>query len=315
MKTNLIKRVLAISIALLSVVSLCTAFVSAANGTYTKSSAYDSIMSGAFYPTNEYASLGGMIYKSNVTYASHIKNFVQPLHGAHYYVQSPYSNTYDKAKAFVDLSTVQVDTKGKRNAYISLGTKTEKTSGTGVSIDFGLVNEGSGWCAVSYMTSTGAISPSYTENFKKIYAGAAKVDFYVRLIAKASTDDIDAYFIFYDSSYNVLGTSYILYQTAPGQLFKRVDGKPVTRFIRFMSLVPKVGPTTDDKDDSYLNATLSNLKLCNSSGEINWDASNIQFAWSMQGANINSLKISTLTSSPVASNADRIEIIHRYQLH
>ena len=80
--------------------------------------------------------------------------------------------------------------------------------------------------------------------------------------------------------------------------------------MRFISLVPQNDDGAhDDADSSVLNANLTNLKL----GSSNWTASQIDYAWSVQGANISELKISTLSGT--TSNSDSIKINHRYQLH
>lgn len=77
-----------------------------------------------------------------------------------------------------------------------------------------------------------------------------------------------------------------------------------------MSLVP-LSATTDDADNTTMEATMTNFKL----GSRSWDKSLIEYAWSVQGANIENLKIGNLTPSTVGTNADYIKINHRYQLH
>ena len=103
--------------------------------------------------------------------------------------------------------------------------------------------------------------------------------------------------------------------TAPAGFFFENGGtesapKPKLRFIRFMSLVPLDG-TMDDADNTTMEASMTDFKLGNSA----WGNSLIDYAWSVQGANIENLKISNLAASSIGANADYIKIRHRYQLH
>jgi len=90
------------------------------------------------------------------------------------------------------------------------------------------------------------------------------------------------------------------------------NNKPLLRFVRFMSLMPVGGATFDDADFSTMTATMENLKINGSTWRVSND--HIEYAWSVQEASINDLKISTLTSGGIAGQ-DHISMIHRYQLH
>ena len=111
--------------------------------------------------------------------------------------------------------------------------------------------------------------------------------------------------------------SATLYDPA-GDYFSKNSTKPLLRWVRFVSLVPKDDKTGDWNDKSFLNVDLTNLKLVQASNgaDVTWGNSNahVEYAWSLQGANISSLKISNITPGGTAGK-DHVEIIHRYKLH
>ena len=73
----------------------------------------------------------------------------------------------------------------------------------------------------------------------------------------------------------------------------------------------RLNSTSDDVDNTTMEASITNLKL----GNRTWESSLLEYVWSVQGANIESLKVSALAVSSVGTNADYIKINHRYQLH
>ncbi|HAN21061.1 MAG: hypothetical protein A2Y15_07695 [Clostridiales bacterium GWF2_36_10] len=254
-----------------------------------------------------YSNVGVYVYKNSTIYANHIKGFTEPYAGAHYYVQSSYSNTYSSASATVDLSSIQINQRNSlgtvvRNAYICLGYVTAYRT-----MDIGLANTGNGWCAYAWGPSA---TPVITTNMGVVDSTATTVTFSISVSRVSGKDITEGNFTFKNSSGVTVLTSYVKYSETAGNVFTVSGNKPNVRFVRFMSLVPFYD-TLDDMDNTYLNATISNCKL----GNTNWSDSLIEYAWSVQGANINILKISTLTAESAGTNADYIEIIHRYQLH
>ncbi len=105
------------------------------------------------------------------------------------------------------------------------------------------------------------------------------------------------------------------FETVAGQMFSVVNNLPMVRFVRFMSLVPietleELG-TKDDLDYSFLKGAIRNLKL----GNVTWDVSKIQHAWSVQTENISDLKLSVLNATSIGTDADSIHIYHDTQTH
>ena len=77
----------------------------------TKSGPIDNIIDQSYYPE---ATIGCYMYKSVYgstphTFSDHIRGFVEPNAGAHYYVQSANSTNFSGAKLTVNLSNVTVD--------------------------------------------------------------------------------------------------------------------------------------------------------------------------------------------------------------
>lgn len=294
------------------------------------SSQYDNITSGAFYLYND---LGGYIYKSyesmrgaSAKFKDHIKPVAECNVGAHYYVQSPYKN-YSSAKATIDFNTISLTHKG-RNAYISLGLVTEGSKYFSFDIGFTFdtrITNGTekGWVpyAIAHENnSSSSTTPRYTlfgstdnsvtalwDFNKSKYKDARYCDIEIS-VSKENGDDIVKVIYTYRSTSGTVASCGFKFSFTAGEMFNSESTTPRLRFMRFISLVP-TGPTKDDADNSSFNAGLSNLKLDGS----NWTASQIDYAWSIQGANISELKISTLSGT--TSNADSIKINHRYQLH
>lgn len=293
------------------------------------STQYDDITSGAFYL---YGNLGGYIYKSYESMRSqaakfkeHIKPVAECNVGAHYYVQSPYRN-YSSAKATIDFNAISLNHQG-RNAYISLGLVTEGSKF--YSFDIGFIYDRTkkngveqGWvpCAIAHSDTMSTPNPTIFDRtdssvtgiwnfYKNKYANARYCDIEIT-VSKANGKDIVRVKYSYRSTTQTLATCGFEYSFTAGYMFNNESSTPLLRFMRFISLVPANNdPTIDDADNSVFNAGLTNLKLNGS----NWTASQIDYAWSVQGANITELKISTLSGT--TANSDSIKINHRYQLH
>ena len=290
--------------------------------------AIPNIVNTAVYPN---ASIGSYIYRSinggtAAPFTDHIRGFVEPNAGAHYYVQSAYKTGFNSASFKVDLSKVSIAPKGKRRGFLSLtmvvGGKRIGQCDIGLACDSTDAN-GKGrwfpctWCKDNFTgsnlvpkTCSGVV---YKQGDMPKYFGASEtVTVTITVAHTSSYDRITGTF----TGSNGM-TAKIVYEgdlTAGtnNSFFALSGSKPLLRFVRFMSLVPVNGDEHDDADSSSLVATMKELKINGST----WGTSNdhIEYAWSIQGANIDDLKIGTLTSGGTAGQ-DSISIIHRYQLH
>lgn len=285
---------------------------------------YDDITYGTYFVKGN---LGGYIYKSyesitgrNAKYKDHIKSLVEANNGAHYYVQGPYTTKYSKASGTINLSNVSVSG-SRRSAYISMGIITCGTNFS--SVDIGLINKnGAGWQPAIVATSDNGtawevdeFSPSTIKQFSDFrvskYSNVKYCTIDIEVSKSNGYDVLVCTYTYKNSAGTTIATCKVTYRKKAGTLYESGYSKPAVRFTRFISLVPtNEGGICDDADESYLNAGISDLKL-NSS---NWTASQIDYAWSVQGLNITELKISTFVSGN-ASNADSIKIKHHYQLH
>lgn len=287
------------------------------------SNAYDNITSGTFYVKGD---LGGYIYKSyesifnrSQAYKDHIKDLVEANVGAHYYVQSPYTTLYSKASGTIKLTDTSVNC-NTRSAYISMGIITCGTLFS--SVDIGMINKANaGWQPCILATSDSmanwgipVFEPASITQFSDFrvnkYTGVVYCTIDIELSKSSGKDRLICTYTYKNSSKATIASCKMTYEKTLGTLYESTYSTPCVRFTRFASLVPENNDATkDDADNSYLNANISDLKL-NSS---NWTASQIDYAWSVQGANITELKISTLSGS--TANADSIKIKHQYQLH
>lgn len=270
--------------------------------------------------------MGGYIYKSYESilgrsqyYKDHIKSLVEANVGAHYYVQSPYTTSYSKASGTIKLTEVSENCK-TRSAFISMGIVTGGTLFS--SVDVGMINKANaGWQPCVLATSdSGAnwgiptFEPASITKFSDFsvnkYTGVVYCTIDIEVSKTSVKDRLICTYTYKNSSKSTIASCKMTYEKSIGTLYESGYSTPCVRFTRFASLVPANNdPTKDDADGSYLNANISDLKL-NSS---NWTASQIDYAWSVQGANILELNISTLSGS--TSNADSIKIKHQYQLH
>lgn len=77
------------------------------------STQFDETKGSGWRYTNLIDSVNGFIYANptNVKFKDHIKNFIEPYAGAHYYAQGFDSTTYQTASMTVNLSEVEIDRK------------------------------------------------------------------------------------------------------------------------------------------------------------------------------------------------------------
>lgn len=288
-----------------------------------KNGPIDNIIDQSYYPE---ATIGCYMYKSVCgstphTFSDHIRGFVEPNAGAHYYVQSANSTNFSGAKLTVNLNNVTVGTKNNRNAYIAISMI---ASGTRLgNCDIGFCNTGDGWYPMIWAPDQSTTPRSGIDakekngvyiklSDKKTYlTGTVTIEASVE--KKNGRDYVNARFLKNGS----VVASATLYDPA-GDYFSKNSTKPLLRWVRFVSLVPKDDKTGDWNDKSFLNVDLTNLKLVQASNgaDVTWGNSNahVEYAWSLQGANISSLKISNITPGGTAGK-DHVEIIHRYKLH
>lgn len=258
-------------------------------------------------------------------FKNHIRGFCEPNSGGHYYVKSYFQDLYTSASFSFKPSEASLNNKGKRNAYVSLNIGVMGTIMGGCDIGFANVSGiSSEWYPYSWSKDnrTGGQNPM-CEDRTNVYTFGTDTRYYIdpnktsycriEIVTAGNIEKVIGTFS-YNSNFSSPYATITYESEAKGQFFSYhwSSQKPLVRFVRFMSLVPKNGDETDDKDDSFLNAYMRNLKL--GSGDWGNDLTSIQFAWSVQGANINLLQISGLTSTG-PTNGDYIEIIHRYQLH
>lgn len=228
--------------------------------------------------------------------------------GAHYYAQSQVTTNYSVASCSIDLSKVSINNKKngvvKRNGFLCLGMISDGTRA--FQCDIGLGNTGNGWFPYSYMKERRPDTGTVTFGMNQILSNQNAIVDITYTVSKTSNQDKIV------GVFKVGGSvkAQVTYTTEPGGLFKGQVGKPELRFERFMSLVP-LNSTSDDVDNTTMEASITNLKL----GNRTWESSLLEYVWSVQGANIESLKVSALAVSSVGTNADYIKINHRYQLH
>ena len=267
--------------------------------------------------------------KVQVKFGDHISSFVEPYVGAHYYAQTSYANTYSQASMTVNLSDISVsgfkNGRRVRNAFICFAVKTEGSKlrqcdiglGNGIFTDeyTGRVSADTQnrWTAFAWANNN---KPSAATSYNgPTFATATKVDITVSLRNSGGNDYIEGKFVFKNSSNAVVGNSSVTYTGKTGELFLMSGGKPVLRFIRFMSHCPYPGGTAgeknDDADGTFLRAKMTNLKLDNTV----WDKTKLDYVWSVQTANIRNLEISDLTWSPLGRDIDYINLVHDTQLH
>ena len=244
-------------------------------------------------------------------YGQHIKAFIEPNAGAHYYLESQFRSTYFNESCVVDLSKVKVNTANNRNAYISLTMLASGTRIHGCDIGLGYMDNDRHWKAATWCpdhkrggTVNCDIASQYGTNLvldgKKIKMEiwcvndpALNYDFVIGKffdVTGMSDSQIDQ--IGETSATENSDIARIMYRFPMGEIFTTDNYKcPVFRCKRFMSLVPKNSSgTTDDPDGSFLEATMERLQLheLNTKKIVPWSMRHphTAYAWGVQTNNM-----------------------------
>lgn len=293
----------------------------------TQSSGFISnIVNTAMYPS---AHISCDIFKSYnnagtgaLGFSSHIKSFVEPNAGGHYYAHSYYGSTYQSASCRIPLSQCSVaNLAGIRRACISLSVHSFGPIFT--HCDIGLGNDGNGWFPICwcegffdangnkaagtnfYHTGTIAVHASPSDPFT-VLPGTNNVNVQAEVGHTSTVDYIRATFTYNGE------TGTVAFDVPSGQMFQLVNNVPEATFIRFMSLIPlNQDGTHDNADGSALSAVIDTLRL----GSTTWDASKVQYAWLMQKDNTPDVRISNIRSSTIGADADYVHIYHTVQTH
>lgn len=283
----------------------------------------DNVCIGPYHAIDK---VGGYIYRSrenekDVPLKGHIKCMLELCAGAHYYAQSEYSDLYTESSTLIDLQEVKirrVDKEGNpcRNAYLCLG---YVSNGKYWHMDTGLANnsEEDYWSAFAWGSHYGQpdnYSNEDLHNFNtKKYPATRYFRNTFRISGTEEADTVTCIYEFLDKEKNVIASISPEFKRGAGEIFVRSEnGKPMLRFTRFMSLVPRSGKLSDDDaDETYLVASMRDLRLDGT----HWTEDRLDYVWSVQGANILDLQISGLSDNPLADDVDYINLVHRYQLN
>ncbi len=270
--------------------------------------------------------VNGFIFANptNVTFAAHIKNFIEPCAGAHYYAQTDYPSGYVVASMTVNLNEVEVyrGNSSIRNGYICLGIVTNgnqyKNADIGLRCmtDYTYGDKKIGkWTPyawgpdyynqnsdINFTWTTGSMNQTFTD------LSTVKVTIEISVVGGGHKMECS----FYEGN-TLVAKCHVI--TSVNQMFDVTGSVPNVRFVRFMSLVPietrEEAGTKDNADGSYLKGAIRNLKL----GNTTWDVNKIKFAWSVQDNNIVDLKLSNLNTTSIGTDADSIYLIHNVQTH
>lgn len=260
---------------------------------------------------------------SDITVGDHIRYYIEPNVGAHYYAHS-YTGTYKRATCRIPLSRCVVENlkDSNRTACVSIGMG---SCGSKYKMcDVGLSNQGDGWyptCWCRGFLKSSGNAAAYGNKFYRAgdidvhvmgndpynkLSGNEKVTITVEVGTTRTMDYVRAEF-----SYNGK-TGSVAFYVPKGQMHQLINGDPKVHFYRFMSLVPTSNDETkDDADNSASSTVMDHLKIDGSS----WTANNIQFAWVMQPKNAPDIRISNITPKTIGSDADYANIKHTVQTH
>lgn len=278
-------------------------------------------------------------YQTKIPYQNHIKGFSELNAGAHYYVMSGYSDQHSKASVRVHISELDCNLAGNRVGYISLSIVTGGTimKQCDIGLKYRATTNGYGWFPYSWarnwLTKGDGVYPYLgPENFDVQDQHASTA------LTKGDIAEIEIEVWRARNNDYVTGTIYkvvtngnqeekikfaqVKYKKREGCIFVLDHTQPYLRFTRFMSLVPiNADCKTEDGQDSVYctdyadGSTLKGvMRDCKIDGQP-WDKSKIAFAWSMQTANIKTLKISQLTSPSAGADVDEFEVEHATQTH
>lgn len=285
---------------------------------------YDEITSGGYVIA---ARVDGHVYKSYdgagrraVPLKDHIKCMIEANAGAHYYAHGPYTDQFSRVSTRIDLKKLKLrrrDAQGRpcRNAYFCLG---YISGGKLWHIDTGLANnqEKDTWSA--FLCDFGLGAPEEV-TFQEIarfntgnYPAAAYFETGVDVGACTEKSDVvRCFYRFLDENLKNIGEITATMTRPAGDVFVRVNQKPLLRFVRFISLVPRTGkPEGDDADGTFLEGALENLMI----DENVWTEDNLDYVWSVQASNISKLKVSGLGDSACKDGVDFLSLSHDKQL-
>lgn len=262
------------------------------------------------------------------TFDKFVRGRVNPNLGGYYYAYAYQNDGYVEASGRIPLTQCSVlNLNGKRRALVCLGVLCNGSLYR--YFDVGLANDGDGWYPMVYgvnvykydeasksyvfngdiqyhptttglkvkthKNESGTILPSNGTVSIKLEAGVYPERDYVRITYTCGS---------------LTGT--LAFNAPKGTMHSRSGGKPVVRFYRFMSLIPREGDGENDvADKSALSAGMDSLKL----GTAVWDAAKIQHSYASQIENVKKLSVSTLTSSSIGTNADYCHIYHDTPTH
>ncbi len=286
------------------------------------STEFDEIKESGWRYTNLIDRVNGFIYANpiDVKFKDHIKTFIEPYAGAHYYAQGFDTTTYQSASMTVNLSEVEIDRKNARNGFICLGIVTGgskyKHADIGLACSNNKVENGVNrgeWRAYTWGSWTDNNGDKHDiewdwdfgYNYLFHYTDTVRVNITISITGGMHKIKCDFYAGNSTTEVQAASCSFI---TSPGEMFPVEGGQPKVRFVRFISLVPL---NSDNRDYSYLKGTIRNLKLNGAT----WDYTKIQYAWSVQDDNINDIKISILGNTSIATNVDSIHIYHDTEVH
>lgn len=277
--------------------------------------------------------VGAYIYRSSCTFTNYIRDAIEPNEGAHYYLQTAERTNLYNESFVVDLSKVEIDPKGTRRGFISLSFVSNGFNihqcDIGIACDTATNMRGKWyptcWCR-DFLAKDAegndiiAAYPPSANNKVHVEEGSTKYfipdNRKVRITLAVERNQNEEMDIIYGTFVDVdNGTLYgdILFKVPYGTAFPVGLSMPMLRFERFISFVPLVN-MPDNRDFSRLIATIYDCKINGSA----WtdSTSDIEHCWSCQGANIVTLRPSTLAYDPSSHmSKDEIEIYHQYQLH
>lgn len=285
----------------------------------------DEIFIGPYHAINK---VGGYVYRSreslygyDVPLKGHIKCMLELCAGAHYYAQSVHSDLYTESSALIDLRELKIrriNNEGNpcRNAYLCLG---YVSGGKYWHMDTGLANNSKEdtWSAFAWGSHYGQPDNYSNEELCSFnttrYPAARYFRNTFRVSGTAESDTVTCIYEFLDEDKKVIASITPVFKRGCGEIFTRSEnGKPLLRFTRFISMVPRSGELSDDNaDETYLVAAMRELRLDGTP----WTEDRLDYVWSVQGANILDLQISNLSDNPVGNDVDYINLVHRYQLN
>ena len=285
----------------------------------------DDIITGPYHAIDK---VGGYIYRSresiygyDVPLKDHIKCMLELCAGAHYYAQSVYSDLYSESSTLIDLRELKIRRRNERNqpcrnAYLCLG---YVSGGKYWHMDTGLANnsEEDYWSAFAWGSHYEQPDNYSNEDLNafntKNYPNARYFRNTFRVGGTDESDSVTCIYEFLDENKNVIAFIAPEFKRGHGEIFTRGENsRPMLRFTRFMSMVPRSGKLSDDDaDETYLFGVMRDLRLDGT----NWTEDRLDYAWSVQGANILDLQISGLGGNPLGDDVDYINLVHRYQLN